>query len=123
MTSAEAKVLIPVFLDIAKTLDGDEKSKAQVFLDHLFRALGHEEAKLARPASCLARPRRLLARPGKTTFHAPEANGRAHHGSTSRVRRSLMRSVVAEAFSASFAMPLRFLSHASWSSCKAMWCF
>jgi hypothetical protein len=47
MTSAEAKELIPPFLDFAKTLDGDEKSEAQIFLDHLFRALGHAGAKEA----------------------------------------------------------------------------
>lgn len=47
MTPAEAKVLLPAFLDFVKTLDGDEKSEAQIFLDHLFRALGHEGAKQA----------------------------------------------------------------------------
>ncbi len=44
MTSAEAKELIPPLLAFAKTLDGDEKSEAQIFLDHLFRALGHAGA-------------------------------------------------------------------------------
>ena len=44
MTSAEAKVLIPRFIDFAKTLAGDEKSDAQIFLDRLFKALGHAGA-------------------------------------------------------------------------------
>mgnify|MGYP000907588387 CR=1 FL=1 len=47
MTSAEAKELLPPFLDFVKTLQGDEKSEAQTFLDRLFRALGHEGAKEA----------------------------------------------------------------------------
>ena len=47
MTPAEAKVLLPAFLNFFKILDGDEKSEAQIFLDHLFRALGHEGAKQA----------------------------------------------------------------------------
>jgi hypothetical protein len=41
MTSHEAKTLLPAFLEFVKTLHGDEKSEAQIFLDHLFRALGH----------------------------------------------------------------------------------
>ena len=44
MTSAEAKVLIPRFIDFAKTLDGDEKTNEQLFLDRLFKALGHAGA-------------------------------------------------------------------------------
>lgn len=47
MTSAEAKELLPPFLDFVKKLQGDEKSEAQIFLDRLFRALGHEGAKEA----------------------------------------------------------------------------
>jgi hypothetical protein len=47
MTPAEAKTLFPPFLAFAKTLEGDEKSEAQIFLDHLFRALGHEGVKEA----------------------------------------------------------------------------
>lgn len=47
MTSAEAKTLLPPFLDFVKTLQGDEKSEAQTFLDRLFRALGHDGAKEA----------------------------------------------------------------------------
>ncbi len=47
MTAAEAKTLIPPFLDFVKTLQGDEKSEAQTFLDRLFRALGHPGAKEA----------------------------------------------------------------------------
>lgn len=38
MTSAEAKELLPPFLDFVKTLRGDEKSEAQTFLDRLFKA-------------------------------------------------------------------------------------
>lgn len=41
MASAEAKTLLPAFLDFVKTLHGDEKSEAQTFLDRLFKALGH----------------------------------------------------------------------------------
>jgi len=44
MTAAEAKTLFPAFLDFVKTLKGDEKSKAQTFLDRLFKALGHATA-------------------------------------------------------------------------------
>jgi hypothetical protein len=47
MTSQEARTLVPPFLDFVKTLEGDEKSEAQIFLDHLFRALGHAGAKQA----------------------------------------------------------------------------
>ncbi len=47
MNPDEAKALLPPFLDFAKTLAGDEKSEAQIFLDHLFRALGHAGAKQA----------------------------------------------------------------------------
>ncbi|MDP1588506.1 MAG: N-6 DNA methylase, partial [Prosthecobacter sp.] len=47
MTAAEAKTLLPAFLDFVKTLQGDEKSEAQIFLDHLFRALGHAGVKEA----------------------------------------------------------------------------
>ena len=31
MTAAEAKSLIPAFLDFVKTLQGEEKSQAQIF--------------------------------------------------------------------------------------------
>ncbi len=47
MTSAEAKTLLPAFLDFVKTLKGDEKSEAQTFLDRLFKALGHAGAQEA----------------------------------------------------------------------------
>lgn len=47
MTSAEAKTLLPPFLDFVKTLQGDEKSEAQTFLDRFFRALGHSGAQEA----------------------------------------------------------------------------
>jgi hypothetical protein len=30
------------FVRFAQTLKGDEKSKAQLYLDHFFRALGHD---------------------------------------------------------------------------------
>jgi len=47
MTSPEAKTLLPAFLDFVKTLQGDEKSEAQTFLDRLFKALGHAGAQEA----------------------------------------------------------------------------
>ncbi len=47
MTAAEAKTLLPAFLDFVKSLKGDEKSEAQTFLDRLFKALGHAGAQEA----------------------------------------------------------------------------
>ena len=47
MTSQEARSLLPPFLEFVKALQGDEKSEAQIFLDHFFRALGHAGAKEA----------------------------------------------------------------------------
>jgi hypothetical protein len=47
MTAAEAKTLLPAFLDFVKTLQGDEKSKAQTFLGRLFKALGQGGAQEA----------------------------------------------------------------------------
>ena len=36
------KSALDEFLRFAQTLRGDEKSEAQTFLDHFFRALGHD---------------------------------------------------------------------------------
>ncbi len=38
----ELKAALIEFVRFAQTLRGDEKSEAQPFLDHFFRALGHE---------------------------------------------------------------------------------
>jgi MmeI, N-terminal domain len=38
----ELKAALSEFIGFAQTLRGDEKSEAQTFLDHLFRALGHD---------------------------------------------------------------------------------
>jgi len=40
--ATELKSALDDFVRFAQTLRGDEKSEAQPFLDHLFRALGHE---------------------------------------------------------------------------------
>src|SRR5437867_6154271 len=40
--AADLKHALNDFVRFAQTLHGDEKSEAQPFLDHLFRALGHE---------------------------------------------------------------------------------
>ena len=37
----ELKAALSEFVGFAQTLRGDEKSEAQAFLDHFFRALGH----------------------------------------------------------------------------------
>lgn len=47
MNSTEAWERFGPFIAFAKTLDGDEKSEAQTFLDRFFRALGHQGAKEA----------------------------------------------------------------------------
>jgi len=60
MTSAEAKTLLPPFLDFVKTLQGDEKSEAQTFLDRFFRALGHSGAQEAGATFEQLLARRLL---------------------------------------------------------------
>ena len=38
----ELKNALNEFVSFAQTLRGDEKSEAQTFLDHFFRALGHK---------------------------------------------------------------------------------
>jgi len=38
----ELKSAFDEFVRFAQTLRGDEKSEAQTFVDHFFRALGHE---------------------------------------------------------------------------------
>ena len=38
----ERKNALTEFVRSAQTLRGDEKSEAQIFLDHFFRALGHD---------------------------------------------------------------------------------
>ena len=38
----ELKAALNEFVRFAQTLRGDEKSEAQSFLDHFFRALGHK---------------------------------------------------------------------------------
>jgi hypothetical protein len=40
--AGERKNALTEFVRFAQTLLGDEKSEAQAFLDHFFRALGHE---------------------------------------------------------------------------------
>ena len=40
--ASELKSALNEFVRFAQTLRGDEKSEAQTFLDHFFRALGHE---------------------------------------------------------------------------------
>lgn len=42
MARSELKASLENFVKFTRTLKGDEKSEAQIFLDHLFRALGHE---------------------------------------------------------------------------------
>src|SRR5258706_11398096 len=39
--SADIKSSLAAFVTFARSLKGDEKSEAQLFLDHFFRALGH----------------------------------------------------------------------------------
>ena len=41
MPGAEIKSSLAQFAAFARALKGDEKSEAQIFLDHFFRALGH----------------------------------------------------------------------------------
>jgi len=41
VASVEHKESLEKFAVFARTLRGDEKSEAQLFLDHLFRAFGH----------------------------------------------------------------------------------
>ena len=41
MATAELKTSLAQFATFARALQGDEKSEAQTFLDHFFRALGH----------------------------------------------------------------------------------
>lgn len=41
MATAELQSSLAQFATFARSLKGDEKSEAQLFLDHLFRALGH----------------------------------------------------------------------------------
>ncbi len=41
MASAELQSSLAAFVTFARSLKGDEKSEAQSFLDHFFRALGH----------------------------------------------------------------------------------
>ncbi len=42
MATAELIESLEKFVKFSRTLKGDEKSEAQIFLDHFFRALGHE---------------------------------------------------------------------------------
>jgi hypothetical protein len=44
VATAELKSSLQSFVTFARGLRGDEKSEAQTFLDHFFRALGHEGA-------------------------------------------------------------------------------
>jgi hypothetical protein len=41
VATAELKTALAQFVTFARSLRGDEKSEAQSFLDHFFRALGH----------------------------------------------------------------------------------
>jgi hypothetical protein len=41
---ADLKSSLAAFATFARSLQGDEKSEAQSFLDHFFRALGHPSA-------------------------------------------------------------------------------
>ena len=41
MATAELQSSLAQFVSFARSLKGDEKSEAQIFLDHFFRALGH----------------------------------------------------------------------------------
>jgi hypothetical protein len=41
MATNELQERLAEFTRFARTLKGDEKSEAQLFLDHFFRALGH----------------------------------------------------------------------------------
>ena len=41
MPTAELQSSLAAFVTFARSLKGDEKSEAQIFLDHFFRALGH----------------------------------------------------------------------------------
>lgn len=47
MTPDETRASLTKFTSFVKTLQGDEKSEAQIYLDHFFRALGHEGVKEA----------------------------------------------------------------------------
>ena len=47
MTPDETRASLTKFTTFVKTLQGDEKSEAQIYLDHFFRALGHEGVKEA----------------------------------------------------------------------------
>lgn len=42
MTTSELRSSLADFTKFARSLKGDEKSEAQLFLDHFFRALGHK---------------------------------------------------------------------------------
>jgi hypothetical protein len=42
VASAQLRESLQKFVSFAGKLKGDEKSEAQAFLDHFFRALGHE---------------------------------------------------------------------------------
>jgi hypothetical protein len=44
VTTVELKSSLAQFVTFAGSLKGDEKSEAQPFLDHFFRALGHAGA-------------------------------------------------------------------------------
>lgn len=41
MATAELQSSLAKFVTFTRSLKGDEKSEAQLFLDHFFRALGH----------------------------------------------------------------------------------
>jgi hypothetical protein len=41
VATAELQSSLEAFVTFARSLKGDEKSEAQTFLDHFFRALGH----------------------------------------------------------------------------------
>jgi hypothetical protein len=88
MTAAEAKTLLPAFPDFVKTLQGDEKSKAQTFLGRLFKALGQGGAR-RRPG-----PPTSIAWPGSPALPSSHSS-QAMTSPPRRRRREIRRSDLA----------------------------
>jgi hypothetical protein len=62
------------FVQFAQSLRGDEKSEAQTFLDHLFRALGHERVIEAGATFEF----RVAKKPGSPQLELVKATARLH---------------------------------------------
>jgi hypothetical protein len=104
MPTDELRARLEEFTAFAAMIKGDEKSEAQIFLDHFFRALGHEGAQEAgavfefriakKPGSsrrsCSPATRRRPSRSRRAARSSPTSSGRAKSKEANSSKRNLI---------------------------------